>query len=260
MLDSLPAREPTSRLSCQIIWDKHLDGLEVTLRGSLTAMRYFPLFADLENADVLVAGGGEQAAQKVRLLRKTGARITVVAETRHRRAARARATQRAIWIVLRAFLAARSRGPAPGLCRHRRPRCWMPPSRARPRRAAFPSTSSMRPSSPPSSRRPSSTALPSRWRSAPKAPRPCWRARSRPGSRRWLPANLGSARRSARRRCATVVARPSPTPRARRRLWERLLQGPFRRAVLSGAEAEAGRILAAELHGASRADARAAWR
>ena len=44
-------------------------------------MRYFPLFADLEAAQVLVAGGGEQAAQKVRLLRKTAARITVVAES-----------------------------------------------------------------------------------------------------------------------------------------------------------------------------------
>ena len=43
-------------------------------------MRYFPLFADLDAAGVLVAGGGEQAAQKVRLLRKTNARITVVAE------------------------------------------------------------------------------------------------------------------------------------------------------------------------------------
>ncbi|MBO0765742.1 MAG: bifunctional precorrin-2 dehydrogenase/sirohydrochlorin ferrochelatase, partial [Hyphomicrobiaceae bacterium] len=43
-------------------------------------MKYFPLFADLDGADVLVAGGGEQAAQKVRLLLKTGARIAVVAE------------------------------------------------------------------------------------------------------------------------------------------------------------------------------------
>ena len=43
-------------------------------------MRYFPLFADLDHADVLVVGGGEQAAQKVRLLRKTQARISVVAE------------------------------------------------------------------------------------------------------------------------------------------------------------------------------------
>src|SRR5262245_35758310 len=44
-------------------------------------MRYFPLFADLAEAQVLVAGGGEAAAQKVRLLRKTSARITVMAES-----------------------------------------------------------------------------------------------------------------------------------------------------------------------------------
>jgi uroporphyrin-III C-methyltransferase/precorrin-2 dehydrogenase/sirohydrochlorin ferrochelatase len=44
-------------------------------------MRYFPIFADLERADVLVVGGGEQAAQKVRLLAKTAARITLIAET-----------------------------------------------------------------------------------------------------------------------------------------------------------------------------------
>jgi uroporphyrin-III C-methyltransferase/precorrin-2 dehydrogenase/sirohydrochlorin ferrochelatase len=44
-------------------------------------MRYFPLFADLDNADVLVVGGGEQATQKVRLLLKTGARLRVVAAT-----------------------------------------------------------------------------------------------------------------------------------------------------------------------------------
>ena len=34
MLDTLPAAEPTSRLSCQLIWDRHLDGLEVTLAGA----------------------------------------------------------------------------------------------------------------------------------------------------------------------------------------------------------------------------------
>lgn len=33
MLDTLPAVEPTSRLSCQLIWDTHLDGLEVSLTG-----------------------------------------------------------------------------------------------------------------------------------------------------------------------------------------------------------------------------------
>ncbi|KAB2919474.1 MAG: 2Fe-2S iron-sulfur cluster binding domain-containing protein [Hyphomicrobiaceae bacterium] len=34
MLDSVPSVAPTSRLSCQIIWDEHLDGLELTLPGA----------------------------------------------------------------------------------------------------------------------------------------------------------------------------------------------------------------------------------
>ena len=67
-------------------------------------MRYFPLFADLDAAGVLVAGGGEQAAQKVRLLRKTNARITVVAETVTDEL-RDLAQQDAITIVPRAFVA-----------------------------------------------------------------------------------------------------------------------------------------------------------
>ncbi|MBO0765743.1 MAG: uroporphyrinogen-III C-methyltransferase, partial [Hyphomicrobiaceae bacterium] len=61
-----------------------------------------------------------------------------------------------------------------------------------------------------------------------------------------LPANLGTlaARAQAlRRRVKEAVT----DPMARRRLWERLLQGPFRHAVLAGAEAEAERILSHEL-------------
>jgi len=42
-------------------------------------MRYFPAFFDLKDKPCLVVGGGETAAQKIRLLRKAGARITVVA-------------------------------------------------------------------------------------------------------------------------------------------------------------------------------------
>lgn len=42
-------------------------------------MRYFPAFIDLDRANTLVVGGGESAAQKVRLLRKTTSRIKVVA-------------------------------------------------------------------------------------------------------------------------------------------------------------------------------------
>ena len=67
-------------------------------------MRYFPLFADLDAAGVLVAGGGEQAAQKVRLLRKTNARTTVVAEVVTDEL-RDLERQGAIMIVPRAFVA-----------------------------------------------------------------------------------------------------------------------------------------------------------
>ena len=43
-------------------------------------MKYFPIFVDLDDRRVLVVGGGEAVAQKVRLLLKTAARIAVVAE------------------------------------------------------------------------------------------------------------------------------------------------------------------------------------
>ena len=41
-------------------------------------MRYFPVFMDLQDRDVLIVGGGEQALQKARLMLKTPARITFV--------------------------------------------------------------------------------------------------------------------------------------------------------------------------------------
>ena len=44
------------------------------------AVRYFPIFVDLDRKPVLVVGGGEAAAQKVRLLQKTSASIRIVAE------------------------------------------------------------------------------------------------------------------------------------------------------------------------------------
>ncbi|HEX9881165.1 MAG TPA: siroheme synthase CysG [Hyphomicrobium sp.] len=43
-------------------------------------MRYFPIFVDLEGRDVVICGGGEKALQKLRLLAKTTARIRVIAE------------------------------------------------------------------------------------------------------------------------------------------------------------------------------------
>ncbi|WP_162232420.1 precorrin-2 dehydrogenase/sirohydrochlorin ferrochelatase family protein, partial [Methylogaea oryzae] len=42
-------------------------------------MEYLPIFLRLQNAPCLVVGGGAVAARKVGLLRKAGARVTVVA-------------------------------------------------------------------------------------------------------------------------------------------------------------------------------------
>src|SRR4051812_44435641 len=67
-------------------------------------MRYFPLFADLAKAHVLVVGGSEQATQKVRLLRKTSAQITVVAETVTDEL-RELGDHSAVWIIARPSLA-----------------------------------------------------------------------------------------------------------------------------------------------------------
>ena len=44
-------------------------------------MDYLPLFVDLRQRRALIVGGGEQAAQKLRLLRKANARVTVIAGT-----------------------------------------------------------------------------------------------------------------------------------------------------------------------------------
>ena len=121
MLDTLPVTEPdlAAQLPADLGQASGRPGSHPG--GEREAMKYFPLFADLDGAGVLVAGGGEQAAQKVRLLRKTNARITVVAETVTDEL-RGLAQQGAITIVPRAFRRRRSRWPAPRLCRHRRPR------------------------------------------------------------------------------------------------------------------------------------------
>ena len=42
-------------------------------------MKYYPAFLDLSGRPVLLVGGGEPAARKLRLLLKAGARVTAVA-------------------------------------------------------------------------------------------------------------------------------------------------------------------------------------
>ena len=59
-------------------------------------MRYFPIFVDLENRPVTVVGGTEEALRKIRLLKKTGAVINVIAPALHEELA---ADPRVNWIA-----------------------------------------------------------------------------------------------------------------------------------------------------------------
>mgnify|MGYP003694009289 CR=1 FL=1 len=97
---------------------------------------------------------------------------------------------------------------------------------------------------------PWSIATRSWWRSAPRARRPCSPGRSNRGFESWLPANFGALAKKAhslRRRVAARIGEPQ----ARRHLWERLFNGAFRRAVLTGADDEAQRIFVRELKAAA---------
>ena len=42
-------------------------------------MRYYPVFLDLEGRSVIIVGGGAEAAQKLRLMAKTPAKLVVIA-------------------------------------------------------------------------------------------------------------------------------------------------------------------------------------
>jgi uroporphyrin-III C-methyltransferase/precorrin-2 dehydrogenase/sirohydrochlorin ferrochelatase len=207
-------------------------------------MRYFPLFADLDGADVLVVGGGEQAAQKVRLLRKTGARIAVVAETVCDELG-AQGERGAIDLVRRAFRANDVRGRRLVYVATGDRALDAAVSRAAtargiavnvvdaPELSTFITPAIV-------DRSPVTVAI------GTEGAAPVLAREIRARIEALLPANLGAlaARAQAlRQRIAETVT----DPRARRRLWERLLQGPFRRAVLAGADADAERILADEM-------------
>ena len=209
-------------------------------------MRYFPLFADLEAAGVLVAGGGEQAAQKVRLLRKTNARITVVSDAVTDEL-RELERQGAIAIVPRAFVAHDLDGQRLAYAATGDRIVDAAVSQAAqargipvnvvdvPELSTFITPAIV-------DRAPVTVAI------GTEGAAPVLAREIKTRLEGWLPANLGALAARAQG-LRSVVATRVPDGRARRRLWERLLQGPFRRAVLSGAETEATRIFAAEMAG-----------
>jgi uroporphyrin-III C-methyltransferase/precorrin-2 dehydrogenase/sirohydrochlorin ferrochelatase len=209
-------------------------------------MKYFPILIDLDAAPVLVAGGGEQAAQKLRLLGKTGARITVVAETVCGEIG-ALAGRRAICLLRRAFEAADVKGQrlvyaATG-------------DRTLDARVSLAAQALGIPVNVVDAPELSTFITPAIVDRSPvtvaigtDGAAPVLARQIRARIEALLPARLGvlATRAQALRQ---RLAKAEPDARVRRRLWERLLQGPFRQAALSGAETQAERILADELSG-----------
>ncbi|KAB2919475.1 MAG: uroporphyrinogen-III C-methyltransferase [Hyphomicrobiaceae bacterium] len=218
-------------------------------------MKYFPIFADLQRADVLVVGGGEQAAQKIRLLRKTGASITVVAQTVTHEIG-GLGEHGSLWIIRRPFEARDVEGQrlvyaATGdrvldaLVSSAARRRGIPVNVVdAPELSTFITPAIV-------DRDPVTVAI------GTEGSAPVLAREIKSKLEAWLPANLGVLARRAQALRSLVAARLAD-PRARRRFWERLLQGPFRRAVLAGSEAEASRIVQAELQGASPREGRVA--
>jgi uroporphyrin-III C-methyltransferase / precorrin-2 dehydrogenase / sirohydrochlorin ferrochelatase len=214
-------------------------------------MRYFPLFADLAEADVLVVGGGEAAARKVRLLRKASARITVVAATVTEEL-RGLAERGAIAVLPRAFLprdlhgqrlvyAATGDGLCDGAVSRAAKACGIPVNVIdAPALSTFITPAIV-------DRDPVTVAI------GTEGAAPVLARQVKTLIETLLPANLGMLARRARD-LRESVARSIVDPHRRRRFWERLLSGPFRRAVLCGAEDEARRILASELRGQHRSN------
>ena len=209
-------------------------------------MRYFPIFADLDDADVLIVGGGEQAAQKLRLLRKTAARVTVVAPTITAEL-RELVAEGAVTLEPRAFRAGDVAGrrlvyAATGTLAEDTVVSAAAQAQGvpvnvvdRPELSTFITPAIV-------DRAPVTVAI------GTEGAAPILAREIKTRLESWLPANFGTLAQHAQS-LREEIARRIPDSRARRHLWQRLLQGPFRRAVLSGAEAEAGRILAAELQG-----------
>ncbi len=212
-------------------------------------MPYFPVFADLDGADVLMVGGGEQAAQKVRLLRKTGARVAVVAESVGDEL-RILGERGAIDLLRRPFRANDVRGRrlvyvATGdktldatVSRAAQARGVLVNVVDAPELSTFITPAVV-------DRSPVTVAV------GTQGAAPVLAREIRARIETLLPANLGELAVRAQALRQRVAAAVSDL-RARRRLWERLLQGPFGHAVLAGAEIEAERILAGELDAGQR--------
>lgn len=207
-------------------------------------MRYFPIHIDLDDQPVLVVGGGEQAAQKVRLLLKTRARITLVA-TEIVPELQTLAANRLIAVERRRFRADDVSGrrlvyaatddggtdTAVAAAAHAR---GIPVNVVdRPEACSFITPAIV-------DRDPVTVAI------GTEGAAPVLARQIKAKLERELPSNLGTLAERARSLRARL-AREIGDGRLRRRLWERLLTGRFRERVLAQDDAGAARAVEAEI-------------
>lgn len=207
-------------------------------------MRYFPVFTDLAGAEALVIGGGEQALQKTRLLLKTEAAITVVAETAvpelESLAAEGRlALDRGAFSPAHldgrrlVYVATGEAARDAEISRIAQERGIPVNVVDRPELSTFITPAIV-------DRAPITVAI------GTEGAAPILAREIKTRLESLLPANFGTLAQKAQSLRHEITARV-PDQRTRRRVWERLLAGPFRRAVLGGKPGEADAILAAEL-------------
>jgi uroporphyrin-III C-methyltransferase / precorrin-2 dehydrogenase / sirohydrochlorin ferrochelatase len=215
-------------------------------------LRYFPIYVDLERRNVLIAGGGEKALQKLRLLAKTTARIRVVAETIDDGIV-ALAQGSTVVIERRRFEPSDVAGAAMVFAANDAREADMEVASAAraqgipinvvdaPRESTFIMPAIV-------DRDPLVVAI------GTEGAAPVLAREIKAKIETWLPANFGRVAERAmalRRRVQEAVADPV----ARRRLWEGLLQGVWRSAVLAGDSMGADTEFARQLE-ATRAGAR----
>jgi uroporphyrin-III C-methyltransferase/precorrin-2 dehydrogenase/sirohydrochlorin ferrochelatase len=213
-------------------------------RKKANVMKYFPVFLNFDGRRVVVVGGGEKAAQKLRLLAETRARVTIIAETISEEVRRGTRAQ-TIRVEQRAFEEDDVRGAALVIAADESPR----------RNAEISLAARVHgvPVNIVDDAQLSTAIVPAIVDRDPvviaigtEGASPIIARDLRARIEAWLPAGFGrlAARAAALRpRVRQAIADPG----ARRRFWENLLRGPFRNHVLAGdlsaAESEAERAL-----------------
>ena len=212
-------------------------------------MKYFPVYLDLEEAPVLIAGGGETALQKLRLLAQTDAAIALVAPLFVEEIVKLAEASPRIELIQRSFTADDVLGKRlvyaahddealdALVCTAAKEAGVLVNHVDHPADCDFITPSIV-------DRAPITVAI------GTEGTAPLLAREIKAKLETMLPANYGALGRMAQQ-IRPLILKAITDGRARLRLWERLLDGPFRQAVLDGKEKEAEAFFKQELDAAA---------